>query len=326
MLLNIKVLQLLPLAITRELSQEFLNLGLGGLENLGVTGHIQNHTIAALGLIQNCVPDALEAGKKRRPVLLGLLQQILDGLKVRDAAHLLADVSADGVAALDPGVGVGVSASLDAALDTGLGFLEHLNNSALGIELRIGKDKLEERKELTGLVAGGLSLNHNLSYHVVAIGNDALLSTLWLHAAGHECSTDASRVGSNTPGKSHRVHIASSSLHHHTSEERHDSGILQGQRRDVHTEVDICNAGGRNKLMANNLDASVVFVLCDIERVFGNLALEIGELKAGNCSASLRRILRRLQLLEFGSFLDDLIELIVIEGLLDSSETILFLL
>ena len=78
--------------------------------------------------------------------------------------------------------------------------------------------------------------------------------------------------------------------------------------------------------MASNLDAGVIFVLRDINRVFGNLTLEIGELKAGNCSASLRRILRRLQLLEFGSFLDDLIELIVIEGLLDSSETILFLL
>ena len=131
MFLNIKVLQLLALAITRELSQELLDLGLDGLEDLRVASHIEHHAIAALGLIQNCIPDALKASEKRRPVLFGLLQQILDGLKVRNAAHLLANVSPNGVSALDPGVSVGVSAGLDAALDTRLGLLEHLNNSTL---------------------------------------------------------------------------------------------------------------------------------------------------------------------------------------------------
>ena len=63
MLVSVKVLKLVTLGIPRQILEERINIFLDSLEDSLISSNVKDHTIAALGLVKNGIPHALETSK-----------------------------------------------------------------------------------------------------------------------------------------------------------------------------------------------------------------------------------------------------------------------
>mmetsp|Transcript_26528 Transcript_26528/g.39243 ORF Transcript_26528/g.39243 Transcript_26528/m.39243 type:complete len:260 (+) Transcript_26528:1117-1896(+) len=158
---------------------------------------------------------------------------------------------------------------------------------------------------------------------MVALVDLSNWNSVSIKLGGHKTYTNTSGMCTNLLGKFNIGQISSSSLSHDSGEDGEEGKVIVIDIRCIDGKTNISNSRGGLHLVTNNLNTGVIFILRDLIGIFRNLTLQISKLQTGDGGSIFRCILRCLQLLEFGSFLDYLINLIVSEGCLDGGKTAL---
>mmetsp|Transcript_23071 Transcript_23071/g.68051 ORF Transcript_23071/g.68051 Transcript_23071/m.68051 type:complete len:826 (-) Transcript_23071:987-3464(-) len=322
MILGVKVLEFLGRrGVAGQIREEGFHLGGDGLHDPLVPRDIEDHAVAALGLLEQGGTDALQSRQHAGPVVLGGIEQFLDGIEIGDPSHLFTDVSARSIPTGETGVGVRVSRTLHGRFHPGLGLAKNLHDFLGRVEIGVGQNEIVEGEELAGLVGGGLAAEEELGDHLGSVAGGGLVLA-FLEDGDHEGGGgDSAGVDAHPAGELHVAQVARPGLEEDAGEEGDEGSVLQRQIGHVDPEVDVGDAGGGHELVTGHRDARSGFILGDLVGIFGHLPLEIGELEGGDGRAILGRILLPLQGLELAGLVDDVLELLVREGILDLGQS-----
>ena len=160
-----------------------------------------------------------------------------------------------------------------------LGLFENLNDLALGVKISITKNQIKDGEEFICLVTGSLTGKQNLCDKVLARGDCALSTTLFVNTCDQSRSTNTTGVSTNSTGKSNAVVIPSTCLQHHAGEQWEKWNVIQCNTRHIDGQVSVGDTRSTSKFMAHDSDAGVDLVFRDGNRILSYFSLQVAQFK-----------------------------------------------
>mmetsp|Transcript_19181 Transcript_19181/g.72472 ORF Transcript_19181/g.72472 Transcript_19181/m.72472 type:complete len:575 (-) Transcript_19181:1338-3062(-) len=306
--------------LLRQVSGERLGHRHGRAEHFLISREVDDQGVA----VEERFLNLLQAAKKRRPLILGLLEQLPHGVQVRDASRLLAKHAEARVVRSQARGREGVAGRHDGRLHGRLRLAQHLNDPRLAIQVHVGQNVLHDREQLRDLVGDGLAAKEKIVHDLVSLH---ALALRMLDEVTQDRRAHATRVAANASRESRLVLLVRAALEKHVGEERHQRHVFPRQRAQIQANVGVQDAVA-GKLVRHKQGTAVgtVQALANLDRRRLGLALEIVDRERGNRCLRLGGIFGSLRCSELLRLLDNPIEIRVRELRLDGREPVFFFL